>query len=116
MIEKGGTLGLGVRDSPASWGRLGEKGPSSGRQRRQRKAAATVTGWRKRGEPTSQRRDGKGAERMDVLGQRRRRAGRRREPSAAVSIGGESFLDMVSAASWDEGNEKKKIVTLAKPL
>jgi hypothetical protein len=72
------------RDSPASWGKLGEKGPSSGRQRR---AAAMVRGWRKRGEPTSQRMDGEGAERMDVLGQRRRSTGRRREPSAAVPIG-----------------------------
>jgi hypothetical protein len=47
----------------------------------------TVRGWRKRGEPTSQRMDGEGAERMDVLGQRRRSTGRRCEPSAAVPIG-----------------------------
>jgi hypothetical protein len=82
------------RDSPASWGRLGEKGPSS--SGRQRRAAATVRGWRKLGEPTSQRMDGEGAERMDVLGQRRRRTGRRREPSAVVPIGagGECFFDM----------------------
>lgn len=48
-----------------------------------------MTGWRKRGEPTSQRRDGKGDERTDFLGQRRRRAVGRREPAAAVSIGGD---------------------------
>lgn len=47
-----------------------------------------MSGGRKRGEPTSQRRAGEGGARRYFLGQRRRTAGLRREP-AAGSIGRE---------------------------
>ena len=72
-----------VRNLPASLGRSGAA-PSAWKGRR---AAAMVKGGRTRGAPMSQRRgDAEGGERRDLLGQRKRRAQRPREPSAEASI------------------------------
>jgi hypothetical protein len=54
-----------------------------------RKTAATVKGGRTRGAPTSQRNHKcEGGENSDILGQRKLRAGRPREPATKASIGG----------------------------